>query len=225
MELRKKSYVNTMKMIKVPLDCLRGYHGRHALHCIFTATSYKELLESAQFQPPLSSPSQAMPSHPASPEFSWSNGSGLDPTNRPAFTSPWQNYQVQYAHRVYPVPITSTYAQTAATLPSQYTRVALYPPRVPARSSPSAFQADPYSNFELERQMRAIAAAHARSYGTMTLPNTVRNTRPETRRSTGHLPLPVQDEQPVGNTTDANCDYPEVFFIICFILIICFLLF
>lgn len=221
-----------MKKIKVPLDCLRDYHGRHALHCIFTAASYKELLESAQFQPPLSSPSQAMPSHPASPELSWSNGSGLDPTgspplpptNRPAFTSPGQSYQVQHAHRVYPVPITSTYAQTAATLPSQYTRVELYPPRLPARSSPSAFQANPYSNVELERQMRAITAAHARSYGTMILPNTARNTRPETRRSTGHLPLPVQDEQRVVNTMDADCDCHSVFFIICFILMICFLL-
>lgn len=215
-----------MRKIKIPLDCLRSYHGRHALYCIFTAASYKELLESAQFQPPLPSPSQATLNHPTSPEVSWSNGSGPDPTgypsppptSRPGFTSPGQSYQVQHAHRVYTVPIASTYAQAAATLPSQYTRVALYPPHLPARSSPSAFQANPYSNAELERQMRAITAAHARSYGTMTQPNMARNKESETRRSTGHLPLPVQDE-------DAGCDCTSVFFIVCFSLVICFLLF
>ncbi|KAH6984270.1 hypothetical protein BKA56DRAFT_580821 [Ilyonectria sp. MPI-CAGE-AT-0026] len=233
MELRKKSYVKTMRKIKVPLDCLRGYHGRHALYCIFTAASYKELLESAQFQPPLPSPSQATLNHPASSELSWSIGSGLDPTgcpplpptNRPEFISPGQSCQVQHAHRVYPVPIASTYAQAAATLPSQYTRVALYPPHLPARSSPNAVQANPYSNVELERQMRAITAAHARSYGTMIPPNTARNTRSETRTSTGHLPLPVQDEERVVNNMDAGCDCTSVFFIICFILVICFLFF
>ncbi|KAH7118580.1 hypothetical protein B0J13DRAFT_532658 [Dactylonectria estremocensis] len=253
LELRKKSYVKTTRKIRVPLDCLQSYHGPHSLHWVFSVDSYKELMESAQFQPPMASPSQARLSHPDSPELSWSNGSGLYPpsfptlshTSHPIFTHtdgptsteisgptstftngvpsphPGRSHQVQHAHRVNPVPITFTYTHTAAARPEQYIS---RPPRLPARSSPSAFQVNPYSNVEPERQIRAIPAARAKGYGTIIPSNTNRNTRLETRRSTGHLPLSEYDEWRAANATGINqgCGCVSVFFIICIIFMIGF---
>jgi hypothetical protein len=48
-ELPKKSYVNTLRKLTIPLNCLQTFHGRHGLECFFTAASYAELLESARY--------------------------------------------------------------------------------------------------------------------------------------------------------------------------------
>ncbi|KAH7130992.1 hypothetical protein EDB81DRAFT_950411 [Dactylonectria macrodidyma] len=229
-ELTKKSYVKTMKKLKIPLHCLRDYHGRHGLYCIFTAASYKELLESAQFQPPIGSPSHTRTNHRASPELIWPNSSGPDTTgfptlhytNRPLFTPPGQSYQAQHAHRVNPLPVASTYADIAEMLPSQYARIELHPPRLSARSSPSAFQPNSYSNVELERQIRAVTAARTISYGTIIPSNTTMNTRPDTRRGRGHLPSPVQYERRAVNDMNEGCLFTTWFLILCIVVTIGF---
>ncbi|KPM42502.1 hypothetical protein AK830_g4042 [Neonectria ditissima] len=141
---------------------------KKSLACSFSAASYKELLESAHFEPPMSSPSGLGPKQPAGLGPSQLNNPGQDPAGYPVLpqTHASSSQQVQQATRDRPISTTFTYSYVAAARPIQYARVELHTPHVPARNQYSVFEANPPDSVDLERQIRFNAAvAQVRSYG------------------------------------------------------------
>ena len=167
-ELIKKSYVKTLKKLTIPLICLREHYGRHGLICSFTSTSYKELVESARYQPSLSTP------------------------NRSGFTHPIKRREVQPAYLDTFISTEPSSTRTGANRATQrtehdYTR-SIVGHRGHSESRP--FLPD---SVDYERRIRFNAAAQARNYGTMYPPNTNSNSRSNPRSSTSYRALPPDD--------------------------------